>query len=348
MVNIPGSGVFLQYCIGVLIACFYCYIFPLQMGEGAVAALPATFYQAKHPGLQHFLIFTNTPMLQRSTVQLLRFPFSFFLMPVYWFALSMLPAVDWVHAVLIFVLLHLFLYPSSNGYNSYMDRDKGSIGGIEHPLQPTRQLFYTTVLLDVAAVLLSFMVSLPFALGLVVYIIFSRLYSYRGIRLKQFPVWGYITVVLNQGALTFWMVYIGAGDGTSGAFPWIACIAAAFLIGGFYPITQVYQHQADAGDGVQTISMLLGIRGTFVFCAMIYLIAFGLLFVHFRNTLQLPKFLLLQVFFIPVLFYFLQWAIQVWKNSATADFKHTMRMNWLAAGCTNLAFITIFILNYIG
>src|SRR5438270_8351684 len=138
-------------------------------------------------------------MLHRSTIQLLRLPFSFFLMPVYWFALSMVPEVNIVRAVLIFILLHLFLYPSSNGYNSYMDRDESSIGGIEHPMQPTRQLFYTTVVLDIAAALISFVISMPFAVAFIVYIICSRLYSYRRIRLKRFAVLGYLIVIINQG-----------------------------------------------------------------------------------------------------------------------------------------------------
>jgi 1,4-dihydroxy-2-naphthoate octaprenyltransferase len=287
-------------------------------------------------------------MLHRSTIQLLRLPFSFFLMPVYWFALGMVPEVNLFKAILIFILLHLFLYPSSNGYNSYMDRDESSIGGIEHPMQPTKQLFYTTVVLDIAALFISLLVSLPFAIAFLIYIVFSRLYSYRRIRLKRFAVWGYLTVIINQGALTFWMVYNGANAGAATPFPWIACIAAAFLIGGFYPITQVYQHEADAKDGVQTISMLLGIRGTFLFCAVMYIIAFGLLFVYFQHALRLAQFLILQAFFIPVLIYFFHWVMQVWKNKAAADFKHTMQMNWLAAGCTNLAFITLFMLNYIG
>lgn len=287
-------------------------------------------------------------MLHRSTIQLLRFPFSFFLMPVYWFALSLVPQVSIVQASLIFVLLHLFLYPASNGYNSYMDRDEESIGGLEHPLQPTQQLFYTTIILDVAGSLLAWLAGWQFAVGFLVYILFSRLYSYRKIRLKRFAIWGYLTVVFNQGALTFWMVYTGAGENSGVSFPWVACIAAAFLIGGFYPITQVYQHRADAQDGVRTISMLLGIRGTFVFCAAMYLVAFGLLFVHFQHTKRVGSFILLQLFFIPVLIYFFYWVKKVWHNVAAANFMHTMQMNWLASACTNLAFITLFILHNFG
>ena len=72
-------------------------------------------------------------MIQRSTIQLLRFHFSFFLMPVYWFALSQVVRPNAGRALLIFLILHLLIYPSSNGFNSYMDRDEGSIGGLKSP-----------------------------------------------------------------------------------------------------------------------------------------------------------------------------------------------------------------------
>src|ERR1700684_1733623 len=73
-------------------------------------------------------------MIRRSTIQLLRFHFSFFLMPVYWFALSQVVNPDIKRALLIFIILHILIYPSSNGFNSYMDRDEGSIGGLKSPL----------------------------------------------------------------------------------------------------------------------------------------------------------------------------------------------------------------------
>ncbi len=286
-------------------------------------------------------------MLHRSTIQLLRLPFSFFLMPVYWFALSTISLIDVSKAILIFIILHLLVYPSSNGYNSFMDRDETPIGGIANPMQPTRQLFYATIVLDITALVLSFFVNVDFTAAIVVYILFSRAYSYRKIRLKQYPIIGYLTVILNQGALTFWMVYKGAkADGIS-TFPIVACIAATFLIGGFYPITQVYQHEADKKDGVKTMSILLGIRGTFVWCAAMYAVAFGLLFVHFYRVNQTAYFLVLQLFFIPVLIYFFYWVNKVGQNKANANFIYTMRMNWLAATCTNFAFITLLILNYL-
>jgi 1,4-dihydroxy-2-naphthoate octaprenyltransferase len=287
-------------------------------------------------------------MLKPSTIQLLRFPFSYFLMPVYWFALSFVPEIHWTRAILIFVLLHLLLYPASNGYNSYMDRDEGSIGGLEKPMQPTRQLFYVTLIMDVTAFLLAFLVSPWFALALGFYILCSRAYSNRHIRLKRFPVTGYLTVILNQGALVFCMVYYGAVSSGILPVPWLPAVAAAFLIGGFYPVTQIYQHEADAKDQVTTLSMMLGKRGTFIFCAAMYAVAFGLLFVYYQQKQQLGDFMLLQLFFVPVIFFFFRWLLLVWKDPSAADFKRTMQMNIIAGTCTNLAFIILLIKHQIG
>src|SRR5688572_31447057 len=98
-------------------------------------------------------------MLQRSTIQLLRFQFSFFLLPVYLFALSLVPAINVWDALLIFFILHFLVYPSSNGYNSYMDRDETAIGGVKNPLPPTRELFTISLIMDAVAILLSLLVS---------------------------------------------------------------------------------------------------------------------------------------------------------------------------------------------
>ena len=109
-----------------------------------------------------------------------------------------------------FSLFICLVYPSSNGYNSYMDRDTTSIGGIEKPLQPTNQLFVFTVIMDVIAVLLSLIISPLTAACIFIYIMFSRLYSYRKIRLKQYALIGYLVVILNQGGLIFFTVFNAA------------------------------------------------------------------------------------------------------------------------------------------
>jgi len=283
-----------------------------------------------------------------STLQLLRLPFSFFLMPVYWFALSQVAdSRDWGRAVPIFFILHGLVYPASNGYNSYMDRDTTPIGGLEHPLQPTRGLFRVTLLMDGAALILGLFIGLPFVAGLAVYILASRAYSYRGIRLKKYPLIGWLTVASCQGALVFWIVY--QGSHRSGASVDVisvapAMLAASLLLGGFYPLTQIYQHEADRKDGVRTLSMVLGYRGSFIFTALVYGAAFFVLAFYFMSTLQFREFYVLATCMLPVVVYFLIWAIKVWRDPAAANFGNTMRMNLLASVCTNVGFIAVLVM----
>jgi 1,4-dihydroxy-2-naphthoate polyprenyltransferase len=287
--------------------------------------------------------------LERSTVQLLRLPFSIFLMPVFWFALSQVIPRDWGRALLVFLILHVLVYPASNGYNSYMDRDSGPVGGLEHPLLPTRQLFVVTLGMDMLAVLLGLLISWYFAAGLLVYILASRAYSYRGIRLKKYPIAGWLTVVSCQGALVFFLVYQGshplsAGINASLQAPVEGMIVSSLLLGGFYPLTQVYQHEADRRDGVRTLSMVLGHRGSFVFTGVLYTIAFLLLAHYFLSTLQITEFKVLATCMLPVVVYFLIWAVKVWRDPAQANYANSMRMNLLGSICLNVGFVLVLVI----
>ena len=284
--------------------------------------------------------------LHRSTLQLLRFHFSFFLLPVFLMALGMLPSIHPTKAFLVFFILHFLVYPASNGYNSYMDRDTESIGGVANPLLPTRQLFYVSIILDVLAVLLSCFISIIFSLGILIYILISRAYSYRGIRLKKYPYIGYITVIFFQGFFTFGLVYYSCGNTLTWNIPMLPAIASSLLIGGFYPLTQIYQHESDKKDGVITISYILGYRGNFIFCGIVYSIAMLLLSQYYINQHTIWKFFLFITMGFPVVFFFLSWAKMVWHNFSAANFNHTMKMNLIASCCTNLAFLILLIVKY--
>ncbi|MEO6251901.1 MAG: UbiA family prenyltransferase [Ferruginibacter sp.] len=265
-------------------------------------------------------------------------------MPVYWFALSQTAAIHVSHAILVFFILHILVYPASNGYNSYMDRDTDSIGGIQNPKQPTKQLFYATILLDLVSISISYFLGLYFLLGIIAYILASRAYSYRGIRLKKYPVIGYLTVIIFQGGLTFFLVVHGSSSEKITEVPLIGMLTASLLIGGFYPLTQIYQHKQDAADGVISISSMLGYNGTFIFTGIVYLFAMCSLGFYLIGNAQQYNFFIIQVFFIPILAYFLWWFKKVWADTGAANFKNTMRMNMLASFCSNCAFITLLIL----
>src|SRR6186997_339758 len=260
-------------------------------------------------------------MINVSTIKLLRISFSFFLSPIYFFSLAQVPRINWFNALLIFFIIHFLIYPASNGYNSYMDRDTESIGGLEKPPPPSRQLFWVTVVLDSIGILLSLFIGPLFTLVILFYVGASKAYSYRGIRLKKYPYLGYFIVILFQGAVTFWLVYYGSNAEQNITVPWQGMVICSLLVGGFYPLTQIYQHRQDLDDGVATISYKLGYTGTFVFCAVVYLCAWVFMAQFFIHLHEQYKLLLVSIFFVPVIVYFIRWLLLVKKDQRAANFK---------------------------
>jgi 1,4-dihydroxy-2-naphthoate octaprenyltransferase len=285
-------------------------------------------------------------VLHRSTIQLLRFHFSFFLLPVFLFAVSQVPVVNGLNAILVFFVLHLLVYPSSNGYNSYMDRDETPIGGLSKPLQPTRQLFIFSVFMDCVAIIISLFISPYFSLGILLYILASRAYSYRGIRLKKYPVIGFMTVFVFQGAVIFLITYHAISSRQSLGVPLLPCFISSLLIGALYPLTQIYQHKADKQDGVITLSYLLGKKGSFVFSGILFTIATFLFYLRFHQNDEMNKFFLYLFETFPVVLFFLFWSWQVWKDEKKANFRNSLFMNLIATLCTTGFFITLIILKH--
>jgi 1,4-dihydroxy-2-naphthoate octaprenyltransferase len=262
-------------------------------------------------------------------------------LPVFLFALSQLQKIDWNKAFLIFVILHLLVYPSSNGYNSYMDRDETPIGGIKNPMKPTKQLFYVSIAMDIIALMLSLLINLIFFLCISLYILASRAYSYRRIRLKKYPVIGFLTVFIFQGAVIFFATYQGVQTGKQINTPILSCLISSLLIGALYPLTQVYQHEEDKKDGVISISYLLGKRLTFVFSMLLFLTATFLLYLRFHQQDELSHFYWYLLIMFPVVLFFLYWMMKVWKNEKAASFRNSLLMNVLSTLCTTIFFVIL-------
>ncbi len=287
-------------------------------------------------------------MIDKNTLKLLRLPFSFFLMPLFLFALSQSPNIIIFKTIISFLIIHFLVYPASNGYNSYIDRDESSIGGLEKPPMPTKKLFYTTLVLDFLAIIFSSVLISPlFALCILTYILASRAYSSKQIRVKKYPVGGFLLVIFFQGAFTFYTAYLGITNtplllNKATLFLLLGC---SFQIAGAYPLTQVYQHKQDYDDGVITLSYKLGYIGTFAFTAIMFFICNVCYFLYFNLINKPLNFYTIQLFFFPIVVYFAYWFYMVYKDSNKANFKNTMRMNSIAAICMNICFITLYFIN---
>ncbi len=286
----------------------------------------------------------------KSTLKHLRLPFSFFLMPVFLFALSQADTVNWQTTIIAFVILHLFIFPSSNGYNSYEDRDETSIGGLKYPPKVTRNLYKATLLMDIAGVLFSLLVSFDFALFVLIFVLVSRAYSYRRVRLKKYAVIGFLTVFIFQGAFVYLMTISAISTFSFADFFTrnnIICMSVASLfIGSIYPLTQIYQHDADKKDGVISISYKLGYIGTFIFSSILFSIAIVFLFYYFNLKHQQIAMVLFLLITLPVVIKLGIWFNKVRKDTANANFENTMEMNLLTSACMNLYFMVLILNNY--
>ncbi len=280
----------------------------------------------------------------RSTLLHLRLPFSFFLLPIFLFGVQSAQGVDPVKAWAAFFIIHFLLYPASHAFNTWYDRDVEAIGGLKNPPPVHVSLAWAAWILDVLALGSALYLGWFFFGCLVIYTLGSKLYSWKVTRIKKRPIAGWLGVGIIQGGLTFIAVVQSVGQHRVWADPllWVQTLTAALFLWGVYPLTQVYQHEEDGRHGDLTLSLLAGIRGTFVISACFLTAAvacFVTLFVIEKGWSTAGLFVGLQSV---TLAYFLWWALNVWKDPAKADFQRTMGMNVLASGLMNFFFLLDF------
>jgi 1,4-dihydroxy-2-naphthoate octaprenyltransferase len=191
------------------------------------------------------------------------------------------------------------------------------------------------------------MINLAFALMLLVYGLISKAYSHPAIRLKKYPVAGWITVGLFQGLFTFMMCYIGINkynfENVWKATVLIPGLLSTIQLLGTYPMTQIYQHEEDSKRGDKTISLMLGLRGTFYFVAAIFALATAGFFWYFTTYFEMRYALIFVAALGPVVGYFFYWFLLVYKDPLQANHTHTMRLNFISATCLNGFFIYLFL-----
>ncbi len=281
----------------------------------------------------------------RSAFIHLRFLFSFFLMPVYFFALSQVPIINISHAVLVFICWHFFAYPASNGYNSYFDKDEGSIALIEKPPTVDKSLYYLSLFMEFMAILLGLMVSFPFGFAVLIYGVLSKLYSHPATRLKKYPIFSFLIVFFFQGAFIYWTSYAAISGlrifSLGDALFLYAGLICSCLIGASYPLTQIYQHEEDSKRGDKTLSIVLGIKGSFWFAGLFFGLATILLFVYWSNLEQLKNFWLFLICALPVFGVFINWFIQTWEDEKKANFKNMTRMTMISGGMMLIYFMLL-------
>lgn len=287
-------------------------------------------------------------MFSLSTWLHLRIPFSYLLLPVFLFALSISPNITTEKLLWTFILIHFFLYPASNGYNSYFDKDEKSIGLLRNPPPVKRSLYVISLLFDVIAVVVGFItVNFSFSAMLLIYGLVSKAYSHPSIRLKKYAITSWIITGFFQGMFTFLMCYVGINN-----FGIENCLKPLVLCGGLlttlmlwanYPITQVYQHEEDGKRGDRTFSMMLGIRGTFYFVGIVFALVAVAFFIYFAYFFNIRYGIALLLALMPVVIFFTFWFSQIIKSESFANYSNAMWLSLISATCLNVFFVYFFL-----
>ena len=271
-------------------------------------------------------------------------------MPVFFFALALTPNLNESRLLWVFLSLHLFLYPSSNGYNSYFDKDEESIGGLKNPPKVTKDLYWISLLFFLIAIAIGGLINFSFALMILVYGLVSMAYSHPMIRIKKYAWLSWIIAGLFQGYFTFAMAYAGLSN-----LGWdvmikphvvIPGLLTSLMLWGNYPLTQVYQHGEDSRRGDRTLSLFLGIKGTFSFSALVFAFT-GVGFIwFFMSKNQEAIFWIYFAAMAPIFLYFLIWFSFIRTNPEKyANYSWAMGMNAISAISLNAFFIYYFLEN---
>jgi 4-hydroxybenzoate polyprenyltransferase len=207
----------------------------------------------------------------RDTLLHLRFPFVYVLSPIFAWGAAWGPGGWTARTTLAFFLVHLALYPGANAFNSAYDRDRGPIGGLARPPAVPPGLALWSTWLQAVGAALAPIVGFGFAAGYVMIWGMSAAYSHPRTRWKRSPLASTATVVAGQGGIGFWLGWSASGAESRwaewGAPDGWALVATCSIVAALWPLTQVYQMDADRARLDRTLASVLGPRGTLAWSA---------------------------------------------------------------------------------
>lgn len=206
---------------------------------------------------------------------LLRLPFQLLLSPIFLWGYLLAGGTINAQLFVAYIAFHIFGYAGGTALNSYYDRDTGPVGGLAHPPPAPPHLFEFSLLWQGIGFALTLTINAIVASIYFVMFWMSLAYSHPRTRWKGKPFTALLTVMVGQGILPFYAGWATAvGNLTTGLNPdaIIAAISATLIVGGLYPLTQIYQLDQDSGRGDLTVARRLGADASFRFASLCVLI----------------------------------------------------------------------------
>src|SRR5688572_1023031 len=140
----------------------------------------------------------------------------------------------------------------------------------------------------------------------------------------MYAITGWLVAGVFQGLFTVIMCYVGINVYTIEislhSKVLLAGALTPLMLWANYPMTQVYQHEEDFERGGHTISLLLGIRGTFYFVGGIFALVAISFLLYFNRFFGVHYTNIFVVALAPVILFFSIWFLRILKNENLANY----------------------------
>src|SRR5699024_4869824 len=157
-----------------------------------------------------------------------------------------------------FFNVHVLLFGGATAYNSFWDRDEGPVGGLKHPPEMAQWMWFASVFIQVAGLLLTVPMGAFFTGFYMLSIVLFWLYSSPWTRWKGQPLKSLFAIGISTGGNAVLMGYIAAGFGRLHPSIWIAAAGVTFILLSLYPVSQHYQREEDRRRGDRTFAVSYG------------------------------------------------------------------------------------------
>ena len=273
------------------------------------------------------------------------FLLSFIYLPLFLFAISQTHDLNWLHTGFFFVILQVLMHPSNQlqiaNANMELSDNKTDI------TQQAKNLITTSISMNSLAVVLSILIfSLEVGVGVLGYLLLSKLHNNNPIRLRKYAIISLLLTMTMQGVLLFALTQYATGKLMliTNVFAIQAC---AFFVGFVYPLTQMHTNTDDLKRGDLTISIRLGLKGTFALCLVMFLLAISFMGLHFYNTRNVFHFYLFLFFLSPVAAYFFWWRKNTRLEPLVANYRFTRLFIIITTICMSLFSLVLIYLNHL-
>lgn len=237
----------------------------------------------------------------------------------------------------------LFLCSGISVFNSYYDKDKGPVAGLESPPAATSSLLVGAWILKSVGFIIALFFRGLFLKLYVVGVILSVLYSHKDFRFKSN---GYVAVLINFiiGVVTF--LAVSSFSSPSASILWFGGITSGVFLAAVYLMMQIHQKSEDALRQDISIMVLYGRKTTLVSAICLMGIAAILSFVTFvLSGFGWLYILVLAIYFAVVLFFSFVWLSK--QEESISDFRImnvlTMRLSYFA----NLILAIIYVVDVV-